>query len=105
VPPCQPHSRNGSWYTYIVLCGDGTLYTGVTTDPARRVAEHNSARGGARYTRPRRPVRLVFLEQQPSRSAACRRESAIKDMSATDKKFLIDLQHDTADCTPFTLMA
>ncbi|MGB5233505.1 MAG: GIY-YIG nuclease family protein [Desulfoprunum sp.] len=93
-------SKTGFWYTYIVLCGDGTLYTGVTTDPVRRVAEHNSARGGARYTRPRQPVRLVFLEPQPSRSAACRRERAIKDLSATDKKHLITWQQDAADCTP-----
>ena len=105
MPPSHAQPRTGSWYTYIVLCGDGTLYTGVTTDPVRRVAEHNSSQGGARYTRPRQPVRLVFLEQQPSRSAACRRERAIKDMSATGKRFLINLQHDTADWIPLTLMA
>ena len=78
------------WFTYMVRCCDGTIYTGVTTDPARRLAEHNSSRGGARYTRPRQPVRLVFIEPQPSRSLACRREFALKQMSAAEKNQLID---------------
>lgn len=78
------------WFTYMVRCCDGTIYTGVTTDPTRRVAEHNSNRGGARYTRPRQPVRLVFVEPHPSRSLACRREFALKQMSAAEKKQLID---------------
>ncbi len=85
------------WFTYMVRCCDGTIYTGVTTDPARRLAEHNSSRGGARYTRPRQPVRLVFVEPQPSRSLACRREFALKRMSAAEKKQLIDRHGDRAD--------
>lgn len=78
------------WFTYMVSCSDGTLYTGVTTDPERRLLEHNSVRGGARYTRCRQPVELVFLESQCSRSAACRREYELKQMPAARKKLLID---------------
>ncbi len=80
------------WYTYIVRCNDETLYTGVTTDLARRLAEHNSARGGARYTRTRQPVQLMFAEKLASRSLACRREYIIKKLSAAAKKRLISDQ-------------
>jgi putative endonuclease len=64
-------------YVYIVRCADGTLYTGWTTDVARRVAEHNAGRGAA-YTRQRGPVELVYSETLPDRSAAMRREEEIK---------------------------
>ncbi|MFZ2358906.1 MAG: GIY-YIG nuclease family protein [Anaerolineae bacterium] len=64
-------------YVYMVRCVDGTLYTGWTTDVARRVAEHNAGRG-ARYTRQRGPVELVYSEAQPDRSAAMKREEEIK---------------------------
>lgn len=77
----------GPWFVYIVRCGDRTLYTGVTTDTGRRVAEHNAGRG-ARYTRSRRPVRLVYCEAAPDRAAALRRESEIKRMRATAKRAL-----------------
>ena len=83
------------WYTYIVLCRDNSLYTGITTDPDRRLAEHNSAGGGCRYTRTRQPVRLVFVEEHPDRSAACRREFEIKGMAAAGKRLLI-----TRGCEP-----
>jgi putative endonuclease len=77
------------WFAYMVLCRDNTLYTGVTTDPLRRQAEHNSVAGGCRYTRTRRPVRLVFVEKHPDRSGACRRELEIKRMAAAEKHRLI----------------
>lgn len=64
-------------YVYIVRCADNTLYTGWTFDVPRRLAEHNAGRG-ARYTRQRRPVELVYWERQPSRSAAMQRENEIK---------------------------
>ena len=102
MPPGHAQSQTGTWFTYIVRCGDGTLYTGVTTNPARRLAEHNSVRGGARYTRSRRPVRLVFLERQPSRSAACRREHAIKNLPAAAKKSLITDRQDGSEDTRIT---
>lgn len=76
------------WYVYVARCGDGTLYTGVTTDPARREAAHNAGRGAA-YTRSRRPVRLVYREPAAGRGAALRRELAIKRLSRSDKEALM----------------
>src|SRR6266516_3630678 len=60
-----------AWHVYLARCGDGTLYTGITTDPARREAAHNAGRG-ASYTRARRPVRLVHLEPAVDRGAPLR---------------------------------
>ena len=76
-------------YTYIVECADHTLYTGYTTDLARRVAEHNSSSKGAKYTRTRRPVVLVYSEMHSTRSEAMKRESAIKHRSRREKLELI----------------
>lgn len=78
-----------SWFIYMVRCNDQSLYTGITTDPQRRLAEHNSSTKGARYTRAKRPVSLVWLERAPSRSEASRREYAIKRLSRSDKEDLI----------------
>ena len=75
------------WFVYIVRCADRTLYTGVTTEPDRRIAEHNDGRG-ARYTRSRGPVSLVYLERADDRGAALRREHEIKRMTAEGKKKL-----------------
>ena len=74
---------------YILQCADGTLYTGWTTDLERRLRAHNSGRG-ARYTRGRRPVSLVYHEEQPTRSTAQRREAAIRRLSRVDKLKLIE---------------
>ncbi len=74
---------------YILQCADGTLYTGWTTDLERRLQAHNSGRG-ARYTRGRRPLRLVYREEQLTRSAAQRREAAIRRLSRADKLKLIE---------------
>ena len=75
-------------FCYIVECADGTLYTGWTTDPERRVKVHN--RGlGARYTKMRRPVRLVYVEPQPDRTAAMKREIEIKKMRREGKEKLV----------------
>lgn len=74
---------------YILQCADGTLYTGWTTDLERRLRVHNSGQG-ARYTRGRRPLRLVYREEQPTRSAAQRREAAIRRLSRADKSKLIE---------------
>lgn len=71
-------------YCYIVECADGTYYTGWTTDPARRVKMHNAGRG-AKYTRMRRPVKLVYMEEQPDRTTAMKRERAIKTLSREKK--------------------
>lgn len=75
-----------SWYVYLVECDDGSLYCGATTDPERRVAAHNGLRpGGAKYTRSRRPVRLVACVERPDKAAALRLEEAIKSMPRADK--------------------
>lgn len=78
-----------AWFVYIVRCLDHTYYTGITTDLAKRLTEHNSARRGAKYTRPRRPVVLVYSEPAVSRSAAAKREYHIKKLTPAGKKNLI----------------
>jgi putative endonuclease len=75
-------------FTYILECADGTLYTGWTEDLARRLQVHNAGRG-ARYTRGRLPVHLVYWEAQPSRNAAQRREAALRRLSRDQKRQLI----------------
>lgn len=77
-----------AWYVYILSCADGSLYTGVATDLERRLLEHNSGKG-ARYTRGRTPVVLVYSERCADRSMAARRENAIKRMSRTAKLGLL----------------
>ena len=74
---------------YILECADGMLYTGWTTDLERRLQAHNSGRG-AKYTRGRRPVRLAYREEQSDRSAAQKREAAIRRLSRADKLRLIE---------------
>ncbi len=76
------------WFVYLVRCKDRTLYTGVTTDVKRRVEEHNDGRG-ARYTRSRCPVTLVYRERAADRGAALRREYEIKRMTAERKLELV----------------
>ena len=75
-------------YCYIVECSDGTYYTGWTTDPARRVAAHNKGRG-AKYTKMRLPVKLVYVEEQPDRISALKRELAIKRLGRKGKEKLV----------------
>jgi putative endonuclease len=76
------------FFCYIVVCADGTYYTGWSTDPRRRAHQHNQGRG-ARYTRQRSPVQLVYVEEQPDRPSAMRREVQIKRMSRARKETLI----------------
>lgn len=77
------------YYVYMLQCRDGTLYTGITTDVARRAAVHNSGKG-AKYTRSRLPVTVVYQEPQPDKSAALKRELAIKSLTRAQKLQLID---------------
>ena len=77
-----------SHYTYIIECADGTLYVGYTTDVERRLEAHNAGRG-ARYTRGRRPVKLVYLEEWPTESAARKREVALRRLRRAQKLQLI----------------
>lgn len=78
-----------SWYVYILRCRDDTLYTGVTDDVDRRAAVHNAGKG-AKYTRGRRPVQVVYREAVPDKSAALKRELAIKALSRRQKLALLD---------------
>ena len=77
-----------NWTVYMVRCRDGSLYTGITTDPERRLAEHNSGSGGA-YTRSKKPVAIVYREPAADRSGAQQRERAIKQLSRAQKEKLI----------------
>jgi len=78
------------WFVYIVECCDKTLYTGITIELKRRLEEHNSSdKKGARYTRTRRPVKLVYYEKADSRGDAMKREKAIKKMEKSAKIRLI----------------
>lgn len=77
-----------SWYVYILRCCDGTLYTGSTNNVPRRLSQHQKGRG-AKYTRSRLPLTLVYQEPQPDRSAALRREAAIKRLSRQKKLAII----------------
>ncbi len=80
-----------TWYVYIVSCRDKTLYTGVTKDLSRRLKEHNDGKKGAKYTRARRPVKLVYSEKWNSRSEACTREYCLKKLVLAEKLKLIAL--------------
>lgn len=77
-----------AWYVYMLRCGDGSLYTGCTDNVERRLAVHQSGRG-AKYTRSRLPVALVYREELPDKSAALRREAAIKAMTRERKLALL----------------
>lgn len=75
-------------FVYMLLCADGTLYTGWTTDVGARVKTHNSGRG-AKYTRARRPVRLIYYERAAGRGEALSREAAIKKLTRDKKEQLV----------------
>jgi len=78
-----------SWHVYMVECADKTLYSGITTDLERRIAEHNDSVKGSKYTRAKRPVTLVYSEQLPDRSTASKREYELKQLSREEKLALV----------------
>ena len=78
------------YHLYILKCKDGTLYTGITVDLGRRVEEHNSSECGAKYTRSRRPVKLVYSRRFRNRSNVQREEARIKSLSRKEKLLMID---------------
>ncbi len=79
------------YFVYIVECADSTLYTGISTELERRIQEHNTSEKGAKYTRIRRPVKLVYSESYPNRSSASKREYEIKKkMNRAEKLKLIE---------------
>lgn len=77
------------WYVYMVICNDRTIYTGIARDLEKRVSEHNNGVNGAKYTRSRRPVKIVYQETQSSRSAASKRELQLKRMTRAGKLQII----------------
>lgn len=79
------------WWVYILRCADGSLYTGVTTDPARRLRQHNAGTA-SKYTRSRRPVVMVFREDGHTRGSALRRELHIKSLTRRAKMALVAAQ-------------
>jgi predicted GIY-YIG superfamily endonuclease len=81
-------TRGPAWWVYLVRCADGTLYAGATPDVAARVEKHNLGKG-ARYTRARRPVVLVWKRRCPNKVAALRREYALKQLGRAQKLSLI----------------
>jgi putative endonuclease len=79
------------WYVYIVQCSDGSLYTGITVDLDRRLNEHNTSNKGAKYTRSRRPVQMMYSETHETRSLASKREYAIKQLTRKEKLNLLKI--------------
>jgi len=79
------------YFVYILKCSDDTLYTGITTDLKRRLDEHNNSVKGAKYTKLRRPVSLMYSEESEGRSSASKREYAIKKLSRLKKLELINV--------------
>ena len=82
-----------SWYVYMVRCRDNSLYTGYTDDPDRRLAVHNAGKG-AKYTKSRLPVHMVYREECPDKSTALKREYAIKRLSKAEKENLIGMNNE-----------
>lgn len=76
------------YFVYMLLCADGTFYTGTSNDVTKRVKTHNQGKG-AKYTRVRRPVKLLYQEQLTDKSAALKREAAIKKLSRSQKENLL----------------
>ena len=83
-------ASGGTWTVYMLRCADGSLYTGITTDVVRRCQQHNGGTA-SRYTRSRRPTRLVYQEAHANRSQASKREAAIKALSRREKESMIRL--------------
>lgn len=77
------------WCVYMLRCGDGTLYTGMTDDVEKRLAAHRAGKG-AKYTRGRGPLELVYVEEQLDKSSALRRERAIKGLTRQEKLKLLE---------------
>ena len=80
------------YYVYIVKCSDETLYTGISTELERRINEHNTSEKGAKYTRIRRPVKLVYSEEHEDRSSASKREYEIKKKMSRKEKLKLIMQ-------------
>jgi putative endonuclease len=82
-----------NWRLYVVRCSDDTLYTGITNDLERRINEHNTSKRGAKYTKTRRPVELIYYESYKNRSAAQQAEYAFKKLKREQKEKKIQESH------------
>jgi predicted GIY-YIG superfamily endonuclease len=80
-----------TWFVYLLRCADGSLYTGITKDVKRRCQQHDDGTA-SRYTRSRRPTKLVYREAHPNRSSALKREAAIKAMTRQEKVAMIRMR-------------
>ena len=85
-----------AWYVYILRCGDGSLYCGIAHDVEKRLAQHRCGKG-AKYTRGRGPLELVYCEEQPTHSEALKREAAIKRLTRPQKLELIENNRTAAE--------
>lgn len=92
VEDITKNSAENQWFLYVLKCADGTYYTGITTDPGRRLHEHNSTKKGAKYTRSRRPNTIVFCAEFANRSSAARAESTLRRCSKSQKENVIQGQ-------------
>ncbi|WP_394132915.1 GIY-YIG nuclease family protein [Shewanella maritima] len=86
IEQCQP------WFLYVIQCANGHLYTGVTTDVARRFKEHQSGKKGAKFLQGKGPLTLVYQESQTNRSEAQKREAAVKKLPRVKKLAMINSQ-------------
>mgnify|MGYP000412741770 CR=1 FL=1 len=77
------------WYVYFLRCNDNSLYAGITTDIKRRLHQHNNTKLGAKYTRAKRPVTLVFLEESLNKSTASKREYQLRRLTKNQKELLV----------------
>jgi len=95
MPKKDPRTRakpsGRKWFVYVVRCADNSLYTGIAKDVSRRCQQHNAGTA-SRYTRSRRPVKLVYEEARPSQTSALKREAAIKAMTRRGKLAMIGLR-------------
>ena len=97
--PEPAKNKSVQWYVYVLRCADNSLYTGVALDVNKRLDEHNGVtKNGAKYTHARRPVELVYQEPADSRSEACKREYAIRNLKKPQKENLIKIKNLTI-CT------
>ncbi|QAT50424.1 GIY-YIG nuclease family protein [Caproiciproducens sp. NJN-50] len=90
------NAKKAGYYAYMLRCSDGTIYSGYTTDPYRRAAMHSRGKG-AKYTRSRLPVTLVYQERFATKSEALRREAALKKLSHAEKIALIKRGYKMSD--------
>lgn len=80
---------NNTWTVYFLRCNDNSLYAGITTDIVRRLHQHNHTKLGAKYTKAKRPVTLVFIETATDRSAASKREYQLRKLTKAQKEQLV----------------